>query len=373
MSDYSLSVVYGLVNIGITAVVFLILPKLWRPELPFGVTVRFEGSEEARRRALRYWRKSILLLTAAAAVAVVALARRVRNMENLRGLSLPYGVLAIYFFTRARKILLPLALPPEGGVKAAIRPRRYRDYLNPWWEVLPLAIWLLGISAILWTLYQNPVPVGKSANPVDYAPLLGWIFFAWVIFTQFGFYAFLLLFSILIPRAKQSIGRGDPKVCIAASDAFRKVWIRYFYVFRVFWVIDAIIFLGLTASFGRWRFPDLLWTLCISYVNVSFVGLVSAAVIIALRYGQGGWKWAVRQGLVDKDTAAAVLNGDGMEDRHWKFGMFFFNPADPSILVETRVGIGWSFNFGNGWVLAFFVLFLAYMLLPVLLLPYFIE
>ena len=84
----------------------------------------------------------------------------------------------------------------------------------------------------------------------------------------------------------------------------------------------------------------------------SVLGMVGFGLVIGLRFGQGGWKWAVRKGLVTADEAAAVLDGDGMSDKNWKLGMFYFNPSDPSVLVERRFNIGWSVNFGSVWGLA---------------------
>ena len=44
-----------------------------------------------------------------------------------------------------------------------------------------------------------------------------------------------------------------------------------------------------------------------------------------------------------------MFDGDGMPDARWKLGMFYFNPRDPSIIVEKRFGVGWTINFGNIW------------------------
>ena len=40
------------------------------------------------------------------------------------------------------------------------------------------------------------------------------------------------------------------------------------------------------------------------------------------------------------------------DDSKWALGMFYFNPADPSIFVEKRSGIGQTLNFGRpaAWI-----------------------
>lgn len=51
--------------------------------------------------------------------------------------------------------------------------------------------------------------------------------------------------------------------------------------------------------------------------------------------------------------------GDNTADRNWIGGLFYFNPDDPAIFVEKRIGIGFELNLGNpgAWVfLGFLVL-----------------
>jgi uncharacterized membrane protein len=80
-----------------------------------------------------------------------------------------------------------------------------------------------------------------------------------------------------------------------------------------------------------------------------------ASFVILIRAGQGG----SRQGL----APGAGTTGDRSPDACWKFGLIYFNPADPSILIEKRFGIGYTINFGNrrSWLV------LALMLVPLII------
>ncbi len=31
----------------------------------------------------------------------------------------------------------------------------------------------------------------------------------------------------------------------------------------------------------------------------------------------------------------------------WKWGIFYYNPKDPKLIVSKRIGLGWTFNFGH--------------------------
>ena len=136
-------IIFGFIYFGTIATSFLIIPRLWRPEVPFGVSVPSEGSQKTRRRALHFWTTRIILLTVAAIAATLALARWKPEMWAVRGLIFPYFALGMLFYTRARKLLLPLSVP-SAKVGAALRHRRYRDYVNPWWELVPASLIILG-------------------------------------------------------------------------------------------------------------------------------------------------------------------------------------------------------------------------------------
>ena len=51
-----------------------------------------------------------------------------------------------------------------------------------------------------------------------------------------------------------------------------------------------------------------------------------ASILILIRAGKGG----SRRGL----EASTHLTGDRTPDQCWKWGLIYFNPADPSILIE---------------------------------------
>ncbi|HXO88838.1 MAG TPA: DUF5808 domain-containing protein [Candidatus Acidoferrales bacterium] len=56
------------------------------------------------------------------------------------------------------------------------------------------------------------------------------------------------------------------------------------------------------------------------------------------------------------NSAASVQPGDGTPDSCWKLGLFYFNPDDPALFVEKRVGIGYTINFARGAAWAILVL-----------------
>ena len=77
-----------------------------------------------------------------------------------------------------------------------------------------------------------------------------------------------------------------------------------------------------------------MWVLVLTLVIVAFA-------LTLFRAGQGGARATV--------SAGEAPAGDRTPDACWKWGLFYVNPADPSILVEKRFGIGYTVNLGNRW------------------------
>lgn len=52
-------------------------------------------------------------------------------------------------------------------------------------------------------------------------------------------------------------------------------------------------------------------------------------------------------------STEASDEGDETPAECWKMGMFYYNPNDPSLMVEKRCGLGYTLNFANraAWVL----------------------
>lgn len=56
--------------------------------------------------------------------------------------------------------------------------------------------------------------------------------------------------------------------------------------------------------------------------------------------------------------------GDNTPDECWRWGIVYYNPDDPALLLEKRVGFGWTLNYGNKWS---WVCSVAILAIPVLL------
>jgi uncharacterized membrane protein len=101
-----------------------------------------------------------------------------------------------------------------------------------------------------------------------------------------------------------------------------------------------------------------LVVLAISYVTA----VIAAAATITMPFSRADSSnglFAIAAGAVIVTLTAFLtaarraLRSDGSPggppDDGWKWGLIYDNPADPSLWVPKRVGIGWTINLGHPW------------------------
>jgi uncharacterized membrane protein len=93
--------------------------------------------------------------------------------------------------------------------------------------------------------------------------------------------------------------------------------------------------------------------------------------LMLFNFGVAFWMFRVGQGGQRAVAAARQdIRGDATPDDAWKVGgLFYYNPSDPAVWVEQRVGLGYTLNIGNSsaWLL------IAIMLLPIIAAPLFFQ
>ncbi|MGC4378062.1 DUF5808 domain-containing protein [Fictibacillus sp. Mic-4] len=167
-----------------------------------------------------------------------------------------------------------------------------------------------------------------------------------------------ILFTYLnstIVKAKQQINPADPETSIKQNLIFRWRW--SFFNFVTGTVIVLLFFL-IQLSFIVTINPIVLIIVPI----VAVCGILLAAIILSFTTGQGGSRVKISKGQENRS-----INRE--DDRHWKLGIFYFNPDDPAVWMEKRFGIGWTLNFARplSWLILFMIL------VPAIIIPLFLS
>lgn len=330
-------------------ILLFMLPHLSRRTQFFAVTVApdFRDSAEARAILRRY--RFQVAIHCAIGVAIFALVIAFNAVAWLELAFLWPVVGALIAVAVAHHHSLRYAVPAGGIRQATLRPRPVSFPGGPYLSAGPLAI--LAIAGFYVSLRWNEIP---DRFPIhwdsDYQPN-GWgtrsvsgVFMPmWL-----GLSICLMMMFFNWQVARNSRG----------SSAMRKLTIRVLMVFAYF-MAGLFGWLTVALPLGRGAPSP-------ASVGVIMGGL---AVLIAAMVFYGIRAKAEPEPAEGAATAApsTLALSDNTADRNWVGGLFYFNPDDPAIFVEKRIGIGYDINFGNPRSWAFLGVILVMPVVAVLL------
>lgn len=158
----------------------------------------------------------------------------------------------------------------------------------------------------------------------------------------------LLGIFFVIKTSKQQLSVQTPKKSKIQDFMFRKQWALSFIILTPLMIIYNIILslqYLLVININGWLF--LIVSLVIPLL------IVLGSLILAIYTGQSGSR--INVAIEERKTKAVAVD----DNKYWKLGLFYFNPQDPSIFLEKRIGIGWTINFGNPIAIGGFIGFLS--------------
>jgi uncharacterized membrane protein len=315
-------------------------PKWTRPDLYFAVTVRpdFAYTAPARRILHRYWME--IALHTAIALGVAGFMGMDRPSAALLGI----GWLMIgsgWAVARAHRATAAYAVAPSPVREATIPARRDRLPGGLAFALGPLA--LVVVTAVYawmyWERLPERIPVHWGLQGAD----------RWIERTPWnvaGFLAQLGCFCAVLFLLSYGTLRWSRTISAAGERAVREFRFRRL----VLWLLIGAQYLAVVPGIALafWVEPNTAprWPI------VSLI-VITAAVILLVRMGQGGSHGGDRA----EDEPPI---GDRTPDTAWKWGLFYYNPDDPAVIVEKRFGLGYTINFGNRW---------SWVLIPLFLLP----
>jgi uncharacterized membrane protein len=313
------------------------LPRFSRPDIYFGITVdpAFRYSEAGRSIGRRYALHATAW-TAAAIVIVVASA--LLHAPAFSGAA--FGVVTIGSIAAlvvANRHTRPHAASPSPVREAPLVVRE--DRLPGGWIASLLPYLILAASGVYLNLHWDEIPERFPIHwGIDGQPN------GWAERTPRGVYGMLgmgALFCLMMTIVNWFIVR-------SRRISYQGTAARFEGSFRAANVWTILVTQYLMAVL----FAVIPLLTIFHPGSAEFAGLVNTAITIVLmvilfavffRLGQGGTRLA---------GPAAVHTppiGDRTPDDRWKWGIIYYNPEDPAIMVEKRFGFGYTMNFGNVW------------------------
>ena len=344
--------------------ILLILPRIVRKGLVFGAYVGEAVSDgDAARNIRRDWNQGCLVVMALSLVVGLGISFAgwplTGNLTGTAVLIFSATLLYIRMYLKSRE-LAPRSVARQAEVASAslavTSPR------NVAFATFSLVTCLLaGLATIVYVAvsyeaipeqmvsYANILGITdelteKSIFAVMYAPIL-----SLVLSSSFA------LLSVLITGSKRSLRGGSGSHSVAAQEAYHAIQVQVFSVFALFFCVVLTTFavqhiriaLSLTESLGTgtgWDFAAILAAM-IAFIAITLVRILRGT-------GQGG-------ALLEKGSIETPLTGGLADNSHWFLGLFYVDKYDPSMMVESRFGMGYSMNFGNWRAMLFLGTFLV--------------
>lgn len=314
--------------VALIAALYAFLPEMSRRNLFFSVTVPddFRRGEKAKRIA-RGFRVSVLA-NGAVAMALAALVR-IQPLCWIGAILWLTGWVLVSV-SRARALALPYAVPPPSIREASVAPRakaledRFSLQALPF---LPLAA-AAGLLAIRWRDLPRRFPVhwGLTGQPNR-----------WASRTPFHVFAPILCGAILcglIAAISYFMRKWAPRPYGGEAGTASDTRYRSGIAHMILWceALVSVVFgtVALAPLLPGWSSRRALQAVAVLYV-VFVAGLVGWAIRMSKRRRR------------DPGTAPTDLTPDAC----WKAGLFYVNADDPALVVEKRIGLGYTLNFAH--------------------------
>jgi uncharacterized membrane protein len=333
----------------------LLIPKITRRGLLFGVYVGEARSTSDRARAItRGW--YVVMIAALAASIVLGIGLALTHPQSPMGalvslVLLLAATVASYLWAHVRSTAL--AAPGAPVAAAAFVVDRRQSLTIP---IVVTGLALVGgtiaVGYAWWNFAEMPASIpthfGASGRPDAWSPrsyrsVMLLPILTLVICPMLG------LMACLTARAKRAIRQSDRGVSFDAQIRFRRAM---------------TLFLSGTVVLVTM----MLTTMSVDSVRValglaeglSLVGMVTTVVLVVyalggalylmLHFGQGGAR-------LERSAAGAPLTNGLADNTQWVLGVFYVNRDDPSIFVEKRFGMGYTINLGNPTAVVFIAAF----------------
>lgn len=323
-------------------------PFFSKKDIHFGVRMPNIDSEQLRRIRIRFMTLNIVF-------AMIASGMMLKVQDPVWGiLGVTFGYLAIagLIYILAYKDVKALKKESIGqtgqGKKRQLivvdtnftKEKGKKMMVSPWYFLIPVVIVLIiaVVTIINYDLISDPMPLHyNAAGEVD-----GWtdktylsaLMLPLVSLAMTGIFYFIYL---IIGKSKQQLSTNSPHLSSLQNRKYRKIWSGYIIASAtlmnmLFAYLQLMMLRRPAEKAGEMMFVTLGFTLI----------MVVSSLAIGVYAGNGGSKLKVVGQSVENDEEE-----QSDDDQHWKWGVIYYNPNDPSVFVEKRVGIGWTVNVGT--------------------------
>lgn len=246
-------------------------------------------------------------------------------------------------------------------VDTTIRKPSKNDKLKPlnWkWFIVLL---IIPITTVLFTVISydaipNEIGInfsnGIGGKIVEKGTQDAFIALAIMPITQVAMIIFLCILYIFTINGRVDLKSGNAKLAVERKKKLRVFTSQFILIMAIITLISL----------------SLVQASIIYEVNENVLGIIITIVMIITGTSFIFKYIKFKKQSEEKEEEDELYKDD---DDNWKWGLFYYNPNDPSAMIEKRSGIGYTLNFGNKWAVIGFVVLLLFImsisLIPTLL------
>ncbi len=321
------------------------LPAMSRPDIYFAVTVPMDFRHSAQARSIRRHYRAIVWGLTLLGGAIALSGPQPASVPATLGTQI-IGVWAAWAVAHRRVKPFALAAPASLPRVASLEPRTQGLPGGPIVAALPLLI--IAGSALLIGMNWNHIPDRFPTRwSLDGTPI------GWRTRTIWGVFGPLVMAAVVTTSMlwmARAIGSGTRQVAPTGMAALLERRFKrgnaVYLVLSAYFMAFLFSLMSVSPLFTQTtRLPTSIW--------------IVFALIIVASFGITAWMyWIGQGGRRQVPVDEVVPPGDGSPDTGWKAGLIYYNPADPALLVEKRMGWGWTLNFGHkgAWLIVLVIL-----------------
>ncbi|WP_075620289.1 DUF1648 domain-containing protein [Paenisporosarcina indica] len=333
------------------------LPKFLKSSESFGVFIPDTQVNDERIIGMKKSYTKMLLITGNALIGGFIFWSLLTNPKEEHtvfvGLALLFILLFISMWFYARNHVTLIKLKKEERWGAGQKERKVVDLqFREQLKLLPniyflmpilvnIGLWIYGLSQ--YDILPNQIPTHWGLNgEVDAFSDKTWLSVSALPLMVLIIQSMLLFFNALMKQSGAKIQVRSKKRSREQQLAFRKYssWLLFLVLITITLLMG---YLQLTIIHGELFSSSYTMFATLAFVLVIF----GATMFYTFKVGQSGSRLEMVQ--LDEPIDGVI---DIDDDRHWKFGLFYVNKEDPSLMVEKRFGVGWTMNFGHvgSWI-----------------------
>lgn len=237
-----------------------------------------------------------------------------------------------------------------------LKNRNRTNYPSSKWFAIPIIVFLYTVvlTLIVYPTLPSKIPLHYNINnEVDRWGNKSSIIFIIMFLVQIVDILLMKYLFNISKKSKQKIMTSNPEMSAFQNSLIKR---QIGILIIIISTLTQLIFTTITLLLLQ-----IISVKMMTYILVSLIFITATFVVIII----------IRTSKIYKSNIAMIEGEkiiDRDDDKHYIAGMFYYNPDDPSLMVEKREGIGWEFNMAKP-VAKIIVLFVLILMIVSMVLP----